>query len=225
MKRLVITQEVRNAFPGLKSAMITVKGVKSERKNHKLEEIRGRIIKEIKKKYSLESLKDVAIFRAYRNFYWRLGIDPTKTRPASEALIRRVLRSGSIPSINGAVDACNLASMETGISLSALDEGKVVGDLSIRFAFEGEVFFGVGMKKPIELKGDEIVIADEEGAVGIYPYRDSDRTKITNDTRDVIYISCGVPGIDEELLLKAVRKAAEYLIEVCGGEVEGELLV
>ena len=54
----------------------------------------------MRKNYSLDGLKDEENIRAYRDFFWKLGIDPTKIRPAAEALIRRILGGKEIPRIN-----------------------------------------------------------------------------------------------------------------------------
>ncbi|MBS7288164.1 MAG: hypothetical protein KIH01_05340, partial [Candidatus Freyarchaeota archaeon] len=103
--------------------------------------------------------------RAYRDFYWRLSIDPTKQRPASEALIRRVLGGGNMWRINKFVNAYNLASAMTGVTLGAYDAGRVRGGLAVRFAEPGERFQGIGASSPKLLSGNEIVVSDEEGIV------------------------------------------------------------
>ena len=70
---------------------------------------------------SPEQIRDQIIFRAYRDFFWRVGIDPTKTRPASEALTRRIVAGKSLPTINTLVDSYNLASVETFVAIAAFD--------------------------------------------------------------------------------------------------------
>lgn len=95
-------------------------------------EVSGRL------RLSKEGLKDHPVVRAFRDFYWRIGIDPTKTRPASEALARRLLGGQGIPKINSLVDAGNLASVETMIPIGVYDFDKVMGGLTLRFAREGE---------------------------------------------------------------------------------------
>jgi DNA/RNA-binding domain of Phe-tRNA-synthetase-like protein len=67
----------------------------------------GQQLEEARRRLSLTlpSLKDHPIIRAYRDFYWRLGIDPTKQRPSSEGLARRLLAQGRLPRINSVVDA------------------------------------------------------------------------------------------------------------------------
>ncbi|MDH5664470.1 MAG: phenylalanine--tRNA ligase beta subunit-related protein, partial [Candidatus Bathyarchaeota archaeon] len=157
-------------------------------------------------------------FRAYRDFFWRVGIDPTKNRPAAEALIRRVLGGKVIPNINTLVDAYNLASIKTEIALAAFDADRLKGGLLMRFAIKGEEFLGIGMEKPMVLQGGEIVISDGEELVAVYPHRDADNTKVTMKTKNVVLLVCGVPGIGEETLQKAARVALEYLTRFCDGE-------
>ena len=210
--------KVRASFPGLEVLTRQVRGVKVEKQNVELEKFRDELMKGVRERYDLETLKDLPTFRAYRDFFWRVGIDPTKNRPAAEALIRRVLGGKAIPRINTLVDAYNLASIRTEIALAAFDSDKLRGDLLMRFATKGEEFIGIGMKEPMLLRGGEIMISDAEKLVAIYPHRDADNTKITEETKNVLLLVCGVPGIPEERLSHAARVAVEYVTKFCGGE-------
>lgn len=194
-----------------------MKDVTVGKSSSELERFEEEVLKEVSKRYSLETVKDVAVFRLYRDFFWSIEIDPTKTRPAAEALIRRVLAGRPIPKINSLVDAYNLASIKTGIALAAFDEDKIRGGITARYSEPGEEFLGIGMINPIRLEGREIVIADEEKLLAVYPYRDSDQTKITESTRNVLLMICGAPGISEETLADAEKTAVEYIIRFCGG--------
>ena len=215
---------IKEKFPGIKVCIGSIFGL------HPSTENMGKLIEsvftKVREKYSLGDLKDVNIFRAYRDFFWKIDVDPTKVRPAGEALIRRVLRDSSIPRINPIVDAYNLSSIETGIALAAFDESLVKGDLTMRFSEPGEMFTGIGMDKPMMLRGNEVVLSDSEGEklVAIYPYRDADSTKVTTDTKNVILLSCGVPGIEDELLEQAAITAINYVTRFCGGVGEYELV-
>ncbi|MCS4541151.1 MAG: phenylalanine--tRNA ligase beta subunit-related protein [Euryarchaeota archaeon] len=215
---LIIDPEVRAKFLRLQVLVGQFKGVKIKRGDAELQTFKEQVIKQVKEEYKLEKLKDVQIFRAYRDFFWRIGIDPTKVRPAAEALIRRILGGKSIPNINTLVDVYNLASIKTGIALAAFDEDKLQGNLVMRFAKEGEKFLGIGMKESIELEGTEIVISDKEKLIAIYPHRDSDQTKVTDMTRNILLLVCGVPGIEEKILQDAGNVAVKYIIKYCGGE-------
>ena len=215
---LNINADVRERFLGLRALTCQVKGVKVKRRSAELEKLREEIVKQVRERYDLESLKDLPTFRAYRNFFWRAGIDPTKNRPAAEALIRRILRGRPIPQINTLVDAYNLASIKTEVALAAFDLAKLKGSLLMRQSEKGEVFLGIGMKKPMVLRGGEIVVSDDTGLVAVYPHRDAENSKVTEATKDVILMVCGVPHLKGEVLSKAAKVASEYIIRFCGGE-------
>ena len=222
-----IADEVRGRFPTLRLALVAISGVTVRAgRDPELEELVRKGVEEIKSKYRLETLKDMPIFRAYRDFFWSLGIDPTKDRPSAEALVRRVLSGKPFPAINNLVDAYNLASMLTGIPIATFDLDAISGGRAVlRFARPGEVFLGIGMKKPAVLTGKELVIADREGPVAIYPHRDSDRTKITSRTERALVVACGAPGVSKHLLTEAARKAADLIVRFCGGTAGDILLV
>ncbi|MEE9564678.1 MAG: phenylalanine--tRNA ligase beta subunit-related protein [Candidatus Hydrothermarchaeaceae archaeon] len=211
----MIDQSIKDRFPDLDVRFKKVEGLTIKRESDALEEFKSEIIEEIKDNYSLETLKDDPQMRKYRDFFWKIDIDPTKIRPASEALIRRILQGKQIPQINTGVDAYNLASIKSGVPLAAFDAKRLRGELSMRFAAEGEEFLGIGMKEPKILKGGEIVIEDGETLVAIYPYRDADKSKITLETKEILLMSCGVPGVEYRKLEEAVNLAAEYLVEYC----------
>jgi len=213
-----IDTRVKTRFPELTVLACNMEGVKVEKTNVELEKFRNEIMKHVREKYDLESLKNVSTFRAYRDFFWKVGIDPTKIRPAAEALIRRILGGRDIPHINTLVDAYNLASIKTEIALAAFDADKVKGNLLMRFAEKGQEFLGIGMEKPVFLQGIEIVISDGEKLVAIYPYRDADSTKITEETKNVMLLVCGVPGIEQKTLRDAIQVTLDYVVRFCDGE-------
>ncbi|MDH5438466.1 MAG: phenylalanine--tRNA ligase beta subunit-related protein [Candidatus Bathyarchaeota archaeon] len=215
---LNIEFHLQKSFPELKVLTCQIMGVGVEKRKVELESFKEEVMKQVREQYDLESLRNLSTFRAYRDFFWRVGIDPTKNRPAAEALIRRVLGGKVIPNINTLVDAYNLASIKTEIALAAFDADRLKGGLLMRFAIEGEEFLGIGMEKPMILKGGEIVISDGEELVAVYPHRDADNTKVTMKTKNVVLLVCGVPGIGEETLQKAARVALEYLTRFCDGE-------
>ena len=221
--KLVIDEEVRDRFPDLNVLLMELDSVKVLEYSEELERFKSEIYDKLRKRYKLESLKDDPLVKTYRNFFWRIGIDPTKIRPAAEALLRRILSGRGIPRINTLVDSYNLASAESGIALAAFDSEKIDGDMIMRFAKEGEEFIGIGMRKPKTLRGGEIVVADSSRLVAIYPYRDAEYSKVTLKTEKVCLMICGVPGIRIEVLKNAGRLAADYILRFCGGKSLNEL--
>ncbi len=217
--RIKVVDDILHRFPDLRVLIHEVKRVKVSKVDLRLEEFKEQVFGDVRRSFTLEGLKDEPLFRAYRDFFWRVGVDPTKIRPAAEALIRRVLAGRSVPRINTAVDSYNLASIITCIAMAAFDLNKLNGDVTMRFANKGEVFLGIGMKKPLFLAGGEIVLADASRLVAIYPYRDAEYSKITLQTNDLGLVSCGAPGIPLDRLKDSAEKASEFIIRFCDGEL------
>lgn len=216
--RIVIDRGVSDKFPELSVLVRCVKGVVVKPFDENLEKFKEEICAEVRRKYTLEGVKDVATFRAYRDFFWRLGVDPTKNRPASEALIRRILAGKGFPKINTLVDAYNLASVVSEVALAAFDTDKLLGkEVIMRLAKKGETFLGIGMKEPISLEGGEVVLENANTLIAIYPYRDAERSKVTESTKNVALVACGVPGIGRDKLLEAAEIAVKYVVRFCGG--------
>ncbi|WP_292386170.1 B3/B4 domain-containing protein [Methanoculleus sp. UBA430] len=210
-------KEILAAFPGLSVAEGDVGPLSIQEKSPRLEALRDETVQSIRERYTLERIKDEPLFRAYRDFFWKVGVDPTKTRPASEALVRRILAKKMLPAINTAVDAYNLASIRTGIPIAAFDADTLAGDLSMQFAEEGEEFLGIGMAAPVMLHKNQVILTDDDEIVAVYPYRDSDATKITLATKTVHIVACGVPGVEREKVHSAYELAVAYLQEYALG--------
>jgi len=206
-----IPQNLKEEY-GIEIVEATVRGVKVEPASESFKEFRDEKLAELRRRYNLSTLKDEPIIRAYRDFYWSIGIDPTKIRPSSEALLRRILQGKLFPEINNVVDAYNLASAVTMISIGAYDLDKITGKLSLGIS-HGEEFIGIGGKRLIT-RG-EIVVRDEEKIINIFPYRDADHTKITESTCEVLFLFSGVRGIERDYLLKARDTTLDIVRRFC----------
>ncbi|GGP19362.1 hypothetical protein GCM10007981_02740 [Thermocladium modestius] len=161
------------------------------------------------------------VIRSYRDFYWRvLKIDPTKQRPAQEALIRRILNNGKIPTINPAVDIGNIISIKHKVPIGLYDMDKIKADkLTLRYAAEGEVFIPIGSPRRT-LTSNQIVLAASDGTIlHVYPYRDSELTMVEASTRNILIISAGVPGISGDLLIKAAAEVGLLYEKYLGGRL------
>lgn len=187
-----------------------VRDVTVEKTNEELE----RIIREVEEKYKDEDpdrLKENKIVRAYRDFYWKIGIDPTKTRPSSEALRRRVIRGSKLPRINNIVDIGNLISVDYLIPIGIYDLNKIKGNLSLILSKGGELFYPIGGKEEI-IDKDLPILVDREGKVlHLFPHRDSRLTMITLTTKNVIVVASGVPGVEKDLVYEATKQCCSMI--------------
>jgi len=121
-----------------------------------------------------------------RELYRRFGLDPTRVRPSSEALLRRLKKGESLPRINSLVDVANAMSVQLQVPVGLYDMGKVKGtDLTIRLGKPGESYEGIG-KERVNVAG-RICVADAEGPCG-NPTADSARTMITTATESAAWI-------------------------------------
>ena len=140
-----------------------------------------------------------------RELYRRFGTDPTRTRPSSEALLRRMKKGGSLPRINSLVDVANALSVQLQVPVGLYDLGKVKGgELVIRLGADGESYEGIGKEK-VNV-GGRICVADAEGPCG-NPSADSARTMITTATETaawIYFLPVGDDDIDRTAELVAV---------------------
>ena len=97
-------------FPGLEALLIDVTGLRVAPTDDAMAAFIEERVAAYRRTHALETLKDEPRLRAYRDFFWRVGVDPTKVRPAAEALLRRVIQGKPFPRVNTLVDAYNRAS-------------------------------------------------------------------------------------------------------------------
>ncbi len=151
------------------------------------------------------------ITAAVRTLYKRIGIDPTKTRPSSEALARRVRRGESLPRVNSLVDVINWCSAETQFPYGLYDLQRIEGAVHLRLGREGESYPGI-RKDDVHVSG-RLVLADARGAFG-NPTSDSLRTAVTESTTAALIVIFGPAPLPPALAEAAMRLTLERLESV-----------
>jgi DNA/RNA-binding domain of Phe-tRNA-synthetase-like protein len=215
MTLVAVAPVVRAKLPGLEVRACVLQGLRVTRAPVPGDDV----LAHVRATRTLDGLRDDPFFRAYRDFYWQLGIDPTKLRPSGEALNRRVLAGKPLPAINTFVDAYNLASLATGVPIAAYDADRLEGGVELRYARAGEDFVSIGGDKREVLQGHELVMADAARVIAFYPHRDSDATKVTEATTRVLLVACGAPGVGGAALADALGRAMERTMAACGGSL------
>jgi len=151
-----------------------------------------------------------------RSLFHRLGVDPTKTRPSSEALLRRVLQGKGLPSVNPAVDVCNLCSLEHQLPLGLYDRDRIQGGVRVRMGGEDEGYPGI-RKQRVQLAG-RLLLADQAGPFGA-PTSDSARTAVSESTKHLmVVVFCPVDRAGHSLS-GALESLAERLTRYCSATV------
>ena len=150
---------------------------------------------------------------AVRTMYKRVGIDPTKRRPSSEALLRRVRKGDSLPRINSMVDVCNWCSLEFQLPYGLYDAAHIEGDVVLRLGTEGESYPGI--RKDEVHVGGRITLADNRGPFG-NPTSDSARTMVTTETRRALVVVFAPREIDARRLDQVLDVTAGRMHEFTG---------
>ena len=131
-----------------------------------------------------------------RALYRRFGMDPTKVRPSSEALLRRLKKGDPMPRVNSLVDVANAMSIQLQVPVGLYDLDKTIGEeLTIRLGREGESYTGI--RKDVVNVAGRLCVADAKGPCG-NPTSDSERTMITNDTQRAAWVYF-LPVSDDDL--------------------------
>ena len=138
-------------------------------------------------RYGGKPTTDVPGVAEARALFHALDLDPTKTRPSSEALLRRVLQGKGLPQVNPAVDVCNLCSLEDQIPLGLYERDLVRGSVRVRLGTGGEGYPGI-RKQRVNLAG-RLLLADDDGPFGA-PTSDSTRTAVSPPRAAACWSSC-----------------------------------
>jgi DNA/RNA-binding domain of Phe-tRNA-synthetase-like protein len=164
--------------------------------------------------------------QATRAMYRQFGVDPTKTRPSSEALWRRVRKGERLPRINTVVDVCNWCSLEFQVPYGLYDDDRIDGPIEFRRGRPGEQYGGI--RKEVVHVADRPVLADRRGPFG-NPTSDSARTMVTPATRRVLVVIFAPRRYAGARLSAALDVTAARLARYAGGRelwravVEGAL--
>lgn len=157
---------------------------------------------------------------AVRTMYKKVGIDPTKTRPSNEALLRRVRKGDSIPRINSAVDIVNWCSLEFQLPYGLYDFSKVSGPVTMRLGAEGESYPGI-RKDEVNVAG-RITVADAVGAFG-NPTSDSARTMVTPTATELLIVVYAPVEVGNAQLGRVLDTTAERFAQITGGRAASRL--
>ncbi len=150
---------------------------------------------------------------AVRTMYKRVGLDPTKTRPSSEALLRRVRKGDALPRINSMVDVCNWCSLEFQLPYGLYDAEKIDGDVELRLGTSGESYAGI-RKDEVHVE-NRITLADSRGPFG-NPTSDSSRTMVTTATTRALLVVFAPRELDERRLSQVLDVTAARMAEFTG---------
>ncbi len=201
MIQIIVSKEIEQVCPRFVGAAVEAKVVNSPFCAPLWEEIHA-LGEQYRMELDTTLIKErIPGIAATRSVYKACGKDPSRYRPAAEALIRRMLQGKELYQIDTLVDLINLASIKYGYSIGGFDADKFVGDtLTLGVGRAGEPYEGIG-RGMINIEGLP-VYRDKDGGVGT-PTSDNERTKIEIGTTHLLTLINGYDGNEQQVLANA----------------------
>jgi DNA/RNA-binding domain of Phe-tRNA-synthetase-like protein len=149
-----------------------------------------------------------------RTLYKALGLDPTKTRPSNEALLRRALKGQTLYRISSLVDALNLCSLREQLPFGLYDLDRIEGGVTLRKGTGGEAYEGI-RKGEVHVEGRPVLV-DVRGPFG-NPSSDSARTMVRLETIRAL-VTCYAPSTcSADRMGGVLDRTRDTLTRFCGG--------
>ena len=169
---------------------------------------------ELRERYGEGRSSEVPGTADARTLYKALGLDPTKTRPSNEALLRRALKGQTLYRISSLVDALNLCSLREQLPFGLYDLERVEPPVVLRRGAPGEAYEGI-RKGTVNVQGRPVLV-DEEGPFG-NPTSDSARTMIRLETTRSL-VTCYAPAsCPPDRMGGVLDRTRDLLVRFCGG--------
>ena len=211
--------EVFDRYPLAHIGVLVAEGVEVARSDAGLEKVKAEALLAAEEKLGGGPATRHPFIASWREMYRSFGTRPGDYRPSAEALVRRALKTGGLPTINTAVDAYNAVSVRHLIPMGGFDLDRVAGDIRLRFSPGGEEFTPLGSEETELTYVGEVVYADDERILTRrWNYRDCDDTKITPGTSNVVLFADGPEGVPRSAVEEALLDLERLLRGVCEGD-------
>ena len=217
---LQLDESLKTRIPGVTFGMVTIQEVMVRERDERLWQQVETLCQQQVREFALEKLAEYTQIAAVRGLQKSFGFDPTRYRPSSEALLRRVLKGQGLYQINTAVDVNNLCSLEFLLPMCIYDLRNVAGQIVVRVGEPGEEYPGIG--RQVFQIAQKIIIADDHGIMGS-TVSDSERTKVTTATTDILLAIYAPVGKDPRLIQEYAALAGKRMVEFNGGQVSDVL--
>lgn len=205
--------EINIKLPAVKLGTVEADNLRVAPSDQALAQLMDEVCERKRREFTLESLADSKPVRDVRAMFREWGMDPSKYRPSSEALLRRVVQGKGLYRVSNVVDIGNLGSIETGWPFGCYDRSLIQQPIEFRHGVSGESYEGIG-KQTWHLQGRPL-LADSQGPFGS-PISDSTRSMITESARDILVVMYVPAGAADTSLEAAMKRLIERLTQFAG---------
>ena len=203
---------------GVKILFAVMEGIDNTRVSEEWNAYRNQKIHELYEQYKDMDVHADPILEGFNILHDKTGVKRRKNIPASENLIRLLVKHQGMSYINLAVDIYNLISLESRLALGAHNMDKTDGNVTLRFTDGTERFVPIGMSEPIPVRPHEYSYCDDANEVLCrLEIRQVEKTKVDEAAKNVFYIVQGNEATDESLLKETAQKIIDTTAKYCGG--------
>ena len=209
---------------GVKIVFVVVHGIDNHVVSDDWQAYRERRLKELLEEYRQLDVHADPILEGFNILHDKAGVKRRKNIPASENLIKLLVKHEGMPFINQAVDIYNMISLKSKLALGAHDIDRVDGNVTLRFTDGTEKFQPIGQTEPGFSNPHEYSYCDDANEVLCrLDVRQVEKTKVSEDTRNIFYIVQGNAATQDSLLQDAAGRIIELTTRYCGGA--GEIII
>lgn len=222
-----INNQILEKFHGLNISVIIGKGIDNSRPLSS--EIQEKIRNEeerIRQNYIKETLSQNPKIDVWRKAYSAFGAKPKENKSSVESLYRLILRGINLRHINNLVDIYNFISLKHMLPVGGEDTDKIQGDVLLTFASENEPpILLLGDKEPRPPHLGEVIYKDDISTIcRRWNWREADRTKLSDETKNCILVIEGLPPVTKEEIERATEELKELIEKECGGKLVYSIL-
>jgi DNA/RNA-binding domain of Phe-tRNA-synthetase-like protein len=206
-----VSQQYLEAYPDVGFGLTFIRGCRHVLNPAGFDAYKRKLLRKMRRRDTLAQIS--GRIEIYADFFNQFGFDCPLTKH-----LKRTINSG-FPRYSLFVDAHFIAEMCAGILVAVTDYQQFDGNLQLDVADAEEICTGMGGRIFITKKG-EIVLRDEKEIVCVLCQGADEKTRVREDTENVLFYAYAVPGIEREYLQEGLAIAADTLVEFGGGETE-----
>ena len=216
-KEFIVDDKVKEL--GLKIIGLKIEGIDNNTTDPEFEKWRENRIKELIEKYKDYDIKNDKVIEGFYELHQAVGVSRRKNLPASENLIKLLIKRNDLVHINKAVDIYNIISIDSKLCLGAHDIDKVSGNVRLKITDGTEKFIPLGSEeaKPVA-SGEYSFVDDDNDIICWLDIRQVDKTKVTESSKNVLYLVIGNKENTYEELEKVANEIIETTTKYCGGK-------
>ncbi|MEE0865910.1 MAG: phenylalanine--tRNA ligase beta subunit-related protein [Clostridia bacterium] len=205
---------------GVKILGLKIEGIDNNLSDSEFDIWRENKINELINKYKEYDLKSDKVIEGFYELHQKVGVPRRKNLPASENLIKLLIKREDLVHINKAVDIYNIISIDSKLCLGAHDIDKVSGNVTLKICNGTENFIPLGSEEAKTINNGEYSFVDDSNDVICWlDIRQVDKTKVTEESKNILYLIIGNQENSYQELENVANEISDITTKYCGGKV------